>query len=97
MPVSGELLPAGIAKDLEAEWSKKKRNPKVSLCVLGERGREERECVCVCVCVCVRERVTSKNREEKGIAKRGNSKLRTKRINSRNGGQKYKKMNLRNE
>ena len=57
MPVSGELLPAGIAKDLEAEWSKKKRNPKVSLCVLGERGREERErerereCVCVCVCV----------------------------------------------
>ena len=49
LPVSGELLPAGIAKDLEAEWSKKKRNPKVSLCVLGERGREERESVCVCV------------------------------------------------
>ena len=53
LPVSGELLPAGIAKDLEAEWSKKTRNPKVSLCVLGERGREERESVCVCVCVCV--------------------------------------------
>lgn len=48
LPVSAELLPAGIAKDLEAEWSKKKRNPKVSLCVLGERGRKERENVCVC-------------------------------------------------
>ena len=95
MPVRRELLPAGIAKDLGTEWSKKKRNLKVYLCVLGERGREEREIMCVCVCVCVK--VTSKNREEKGIAKKGNSKLRTKRINSRNGGQKYKKMNLRNE
>ena len=49
----------------------------------------------MCMCVCVK--VTSKNRKEKRIAKKGNSKLRTKMINSRNGGQKYKKMNLRNE
>ena len=47
------------------------------------------------MCVCVK--VTSKNRKEMGIAKKGNSKLRMKRINSRNGGQKYKKMNLRND
>ena len=56
----------------------------------GREG-EKRERMCVCV------KVTYKYRDEKGIAKRGNSKLRTKRINSRNGGQKYKKMNLRNE
>ena len=52
LPVRRELLPAGIAKDLGAEWSKKKRNPKVYLCVLGERGREERERESVCMCVC---------------------------------------------
>ena len=89
LPVSGELLSVGLAKVFGAGWSKKKRNPKVSLCVLGERKREYVCCVCV--------KVTSKNRKEKGIAKKGNSKLGTKRINSRNGGQKYKKMNLRNE
>ena len=76
----------GILKFLSVFWGRE-----------GEKRERERERESVCVCVCVRVRVTSKNREEKGIAKRGNSKLRMKRINSRNGGQKYKKMNLRNE